>query len=391
MTVGTDDSMSMSSVTGTARWHDERSAVAREPGLALRGPARIELVSADPAQLSFAGRHSTAAPIFLSPLLLTLASLPWLGPPPVDALRVATSGLCLFAAAGVAAWAWPRRRPLHLTARSYSVPGSRTVQPASVRWILDAEDVANAPRAVYTVTLEAGDGASYRVLQNMDPERLLSQFSQVLRHWPGAVDCRWGLPATAQPWNIEPQSGARSLSEPPERVVAVAPLSHGALVWCTRIVAVLVAIDLVLLVMSASARVAALHPLSLALPLIFEACLVALAVGLGGARSRLRIAGRLRRESSFFGLHSRHGDVRVESVRGVHAVGTPAAEIWHLLVDSADGPLALAVPRDRAQELARATERAIFDARAGDPAPTAPCAGVPALVSQPASSAIAER
>jgi hypothetical protein len=379
--------MSMSSVTGTARWHDERSAVDREPGFALRGPARIELVSADAAQLSFAGRHSTAAPIFLSPLLLTLASLPWLGPPPVDALRMAASGLCLFAASGVAAWAWPRRRSLHLTARSSSVPGSRAVQPASVRWVLDTEDVANAPRAVYTVTLESGDGASYRVLQNMDPERLLEQFSQVLRHWPGTVDCRWGLPATARPWSIEPQSGARSLGEPGERVVAVAPLAHLPLVWCTRIVAVLVLIDLAFLVTSASARVAQLHPLSVALPIIFELCLVALALGLAGAQSRLRISGRLRRESSFFGIHSQHGDVRVESVRGVHAVGTPAAELWHVLVDSADGPLALAVPRRQAQELARAAQHAIVDARAGGPAAAAQRSAAQALVPQAAPSA----
>lgn len=382
----------MSSVTETARWHEERSAVAREPRLALRGPARIELVSADSSQLSFAGRHSMAAPIFLSPLLLTLATFPWLGPPPIDALRVATSGLCLFAAAGVAAWAWPRRRFLHLTARRSSLAGSRTVQPSTVRWVLDTEDVANAPRAAYTVTLESGDGGSYRVLQNMDPERLLWQFSLILRHWPGAIDCRWGLPGTARPWTIEPQSGARSLAEADERVVAVSALAHRPLVWCARILAVLVLIDLVFLVTSASVGVPQIHPLSVVLPVIFGGCLVALAIGLASARSCLRIAGRLHRESSIFGVRSRHGDVSIESVRGVHAIGTPAAELWHVLVDSADGPLALAVPRRDAQSLASAVERAVLDARASDPAPAVQRRSVThALLSTQTPSRSAER
>ncbi len=368
MTLRTDDWMSMSSVTEAARWHEERSIVAREPRLALRGPARIELVSADASQLSFAGRHSMAAPIFLSPLLLTLAGLPWLGPRPIDALRVATSAVCLFAAAGVAAWAWPRRRPLHLTARSSSLPGSRAVQPGNVRWVLAFEDVPYTPRAAYTVTLESGDGGAYRVLQNTDPERLLWQFSEVLRHWPGPVECKWGLPAGARPWSIEPQSGARAVVEGGDRVVAVAPLAHRPLVWCARIMAALVLVDLVFLVSSASAGVPQIHPLSLVLPVIFGGCVVALAVGLAGARSGLRIAGRLRHESSLFGLRLQHGDVRIESVRGVHALGTSAAELWHVLVDSADGPLALAVPRQDAQALAHAVERAVLEARGGGPA-----------------------
>jgi hypothetical protein len=313
-------------------------------------------------------------------LLLTLASLPWLAPRPVDALRVATSGLCLAAAAGIAAWAWPRRRLLHLTARSSSLPGSRAVQPANVRWILDTADVPYTPRAAYTVTLESADGGAYRVLQNKDPERLLWQFSEVLRHWPGPVDCRWGLPATARPWSIEPQSGARARAEAGERVVASAPLAHRPLVWCARITAALVLVDLAFLVTSASAGVARIHSLSVALPLVFGSCLVALALALAGARSALIIAGRLRRESTFFGIRSEHGGVRVESVRGVHAVGTNAAELWHVLVDSADGPLALEVPRRVAQDLARAVERAIVEARAGGLGASARAPSAPALV-----------
>jgi len=203
------------------------------------------------------------------------------------------------------------------------------------------------------------------VLRGSDPERLLWQFSEVLRHWPGPVACHWGLADAARPWNIEPHSGPRSTGDEPAHAVAMVRLSHRPLIWGTRIMLALVLVDLGFLLTSGSAGLARIHPLSIGLALAFAVCLVALTVALTTGFSQLRIGGHICRETSLFGLSRRRGEVRVESVRGVHALGSIAAERWHVLIDSADGPLALEVGRAEAPALAREVERAILAARSG--------------------------
>jgi hypothetical protein len=364
MTLETDDSMGMSSVTEASPWrHAQSDAVRREPGSALRGSARLELVSANSTELQSAGRRTALAPIFLTPLLLALGCLPWLAPRPMDAVRVATSGLFLAAACGVAIWAWPRRRRLRIAAKGSASASALVAQPGRLRWVLDAEDAPNGLSSAYTVSLEPDGGGSFTVLQSPDPERLLWQFSEVLRHWPGPVDCRWGLPETACPWNIEPHSGPRTVNEGADRTAVVVPLAHRPLIWCARIMATLVVVDLTFLVTSAAAGLTYIHPLSLILALALAACLIALAVGLASGCSRLLVGGRVRRESSLFGIRRTRGGLRVESVRGVYAIGVAAADQWHILVDSSDGPLALPAPRRDAEAFARQAERVIFASR----------------------------
>jgi hypothetical protein len=367
MTLETNDSMGVGSLSQAPQWGHAGSAVQRAPGLVLRSAARLELVSADATQLQFAGRQAPLAPVLLCPLLLTLGSLPWLAPRPLDAVRVLTSGVFVAAACGLAAWAGPRRRRLQVRSRAGSreaaSPGEFVAQPGKVRWVLDTEHAPNMLSASYRVTLEPDDGGSLTVLQSTDPERLLWQFSQVLRHWPGPVDCRWGLPAGARPWSIEPVSGPRARSPSSDRAVVVVPLAHRPLIWCARIMTVLVLTDLMFLVSSAGAGLAYIHPLSIVLPLLLGSCLVALAVGLSTGGWRLGVGAAVRREISVLGLRRERGSIRRESVRGVYALGVAAAEQWHVLVESADGPLALPVPRRDAEAIARQTERALVSAR----------------------------
>jgi len=357
--------MSMSSVTDAPSWQDERSAARRgEQRLSLRAPARIELLGADAGQLSVLVRRDILAPVFLCPPVLVLGILPWLAPLPIDATRAATSALCLRAAAGLAAWAGPKRRRLQVVARGAAGAAVRAVQPAKVRWRLETEHAPSAARTTYRVTLETEDDA-LTVLQGPDPERLLWQFSEVLRHWPGPVACNWGLPDAARPWSIEPHSGPRSMRDEAAQSVAVVRLSHRPLIWCSGVMTALVLTDLAFLLTSGSAGLVSIHPLSLVLTLVFASCVLALTFALASGFSQLRVSRRVCRETSLFGLRRRRGDVRVESVRGVHALGSTAAERWHVLIDSADGPLALEVGRAEASALARDVERAILAARSG--------------------------
>jgi hypothetical protein len=364
MTLETDEAMGISSVTEAPRWSQDRPAPRREPRAGLRGLGRLELVSADATHLRFAGRQPALAPIFLCPLLLVLGGIPWLAPTGIDAARASTSVVFALAAASVAAVSWPRRRRLHVLARGPLPPGAVAVQQGQVRWVLDAEGSPSGERAAYTVRLEAESGVSLRVLESSEPERLLWQLSEVLRHWPGPVDCHWGLPDSARPWNIEPHSGPRSLGDAPDQASFGVPLAPRPLVWTSRLMAAFVVTDLVFLVTSAAAGLPRLHPLSIALPMVLAACLIALTTALASGSSRLRVGGRVRKEISMFGVQQPRGNVRLESVRGVYALDVPAAERWHILVDSSDGPLALSVPRQRAPGLAHDIERAIHAARA---------------------------
>jgi hypothetical protein len=281
----------------------------------------------------------------------------------MDAARFATSGVVLAAACGLASWAWPRRRRLSIAAKDAPGAGALVAQPGRLRWVLDAEPVPNAPSPAYTVALEPDGGGSFTVLQSTDPERLLWQFSEVLRHWPGPVECRWGLPAAARPWHVEPHSGPRTVNDAVERTAVVVPLAHRPLIWCARIMAALVIVDLIVLVTSVGGGVPHIHPLSVALALALASCLIALAVGLARGRSSLLVGGHVRRESTFFGIRKTRGSSRLESVRGVYAIGVAAADQWHVLVDSSDGPVALSVPRHQAEAFARQAERAIVAAR----------------------------
>jgi hypothetical protein len=253
---------------------------------------------------------------------------------------------------------------LQVVARGAAGLDVRAVQPAKVCWRLETEHAPSAARSTYRVTLETEDDA-LTVLQSSDPERLLWQFSEVLRHWPGPVACHWGLPDAARPWIIEPHSGPRSMSDESAQCVAVVRLSHRPLIWCSRVMAALVLTDLGFLLTSGSAGLVSIHPLSMGLALIFASCLLGLTFALASGFSQLRVGRRVCREKSLFGLRRRYGDVRIESVRGVHTLGSTEAERWHVLVDSADGPLALEVGRREAPALARDVERALLAARSG--------------------------
>lgn len=363
MTLEPQHSMGMSSVTEAPRWPEASPATRRVPALAAGRPAQLALVSADATQLSFEGRRPALAPLLLTPLLTCLGSLPWLAPEPVGGVRLAVSGLFFAAAAGLARWSWPLRRRVVVSSKRPAPPGAVAVQPNGVRWVLETRHAPNALHATYAVTLEHGDGPAVEVLESTDPARVLHQLSEALRFWPGPVDCRWGLPVSAQPWRIEPHSGSRALGgQAPVQVVAAPP--HRPLIWCTRIMAAFVVADVIFLVGSSGVLRADMHPLSLVLPLLLASCLLALAAVVHGRGSRLCFSTRVYREDSLLGLRRQHGDVRLESVRGVYALGLPSADRWHLLVDSSDGPLALSVPRQRALGLADEAAQAVAAARA---------------------------
>src|SRR5262245_26395190 len=104
MTLKTDDTMGMSSVTEAPRWRHEARAARTEPPLLSRRLGRLELVSADASRLCFSGRPRALAPVLLSPLACALGVLPWLAPAPRTALQIGTSVAFGLVAGCIGAW-----------------------------------------------------------------------------------------------------------------------------------------------------------------------------------------------------------------------------------------------------------------------------------------------
>ncbi len=327
---------------------------------------RLELVSASPEQLCVVGRGRPAAPFLLAPMFFILACLPWVAPSPVDTLRFLVSCACAGVTCIAAICTWPRVYRLRLerpVPRAGDLPSLALAEP--LHWRLDAEAEPDSPHMLYSASLDVDDGDRWLVLRHRHPEVLLCQLQQVLRHWPGRVECAWGLPDVARPWSFEPRHSppaALAAGAEPAALI-VAPVAGTPLLWVSAVITVLMLVDLVFLVTSSKKALPSIHPLSVVLPAALGLALVTLSVGLTTAKGRLRIAARVLAESCVFGLSRPQGDIRLDSVRGVHLLGSPTAERWHVLVDSAEGPLALPVPRNQARVVAEKIEQAIAWAR----------------------------
>ena len=355
-------------VEGAAR-PSSRARSLRRPE--LQWPhAPLHLVSASSEQVLFAGRTRAQAPLLLSPLFLVLASLPWLASSPVDALQLTVSAFCLAGTVALVVASWPRHIQLRLRGNQLELLAEKQTRmvPDVARWVLRVEDDPDAPHAAYTAALELEGGQHWTLLRHSDPSTVLVQLRAVLKHWPRPVECHWGLPKQVRPWIFEPaaairaagDSAAKPIGEPRSAAVIRAPMCGTDLLRVMAVMTLLTLTDLVYLVLTAGAAAPWIHPLSIALPVLMGASLVALSLGLASARARLVVmAEDVRLETGSLGFRRSHGAVRLNTVRGAHVVGTLTSERWHVLVDSADGPLAMPVRQTHAQALAERVRQAM--------------------------------
>lgn len=328
--------------------------------IAADRPARLTLAGASALELTFEGRHRARAPLLLCPLLLCMAVLPWLSVEPWSAGRALMSGASLAAAALLARWSWPRAYRLCLRRPG----GAATSAPAQpLRWILEAEPEPDSPRGMYVVRVDIEGDRRWTALRNTDPQALLRQLRAVLLHWPAPVECRWGLPDPARPWSFEPPPpGPVAAGELAPNAVLQAPVCGKGLLWIMSLMTVLMLVELTFLVVSESAKLPQVHFLSVLLPAITATGLVMITLILATAHVRLSIAARVSEEVRVLGLRRPRGDVRLASIRGVYAIGALSSERWHVLIESADGPLAVPVDRSQAELVARETRLAISSA-----------------------------
>jgi hypothetical protein len=319
----------------------------------------------------FAGRTRTQAPLLLSPLFLVLASLPWLAASSVDALQVTVSLFCSAVTVALVVASWPRHIQLRLRGKELELVTEKRsrVVPDTARWVLRMEDDTDSPHGAYTAALELDGGQPWTLLRHPDPSTVLIQLRAVLKHWPRPVECHWGLPAQVEPWIFEPDAAQPAAGDSAGKPTAAPPLVIRAascgpdLLRVMGVMTLLTLADLVFLMLTAGATAPQLHPLSIVLPVLMAASLVAVTLGLASAHARLVIARAVRLETGSLGFRRSHGAVRLDTVRGAHLVGSTTSERWHLLVDSADGPLAMPVRQAHAQALAERAKQAMSSAQ----------------------------
>lgn len=324
----------------------ERSVAASlrpQDGAARRLPARMRLAGADARELRFVGRSPVLAPVLLAPVWLVLGSLTWVAAPgPTEGVRWLGSLACLAVGVGLLVGTRARRIEWRLrpAQRTLQLPdGSTQALSAAARWLLTAEHPAEAPRLCYSAVLVDGD-RRWPVLRGDDPAQLLRELRLVLAYWPGEVSDEWALPSGTQPWSFRDASAHVGASQNAERRVLRGFGSGRGLRWVLGIATGLVLVDLTLLVLSASAHLPSVHPLSLALPAITASWLVAIAVSVATRHPRLTMGSELLLEHRVLGLRYAAAQVRSDSVRGVHLLAAHSG-LRHLLIDSAEGPLAL--------------------------------------------------
>jgi len=126
---------------------------------------------------------------------------------------------------------------------------------------------------------------------------------------------------------------------------------------------VLVLLDLIMLVLTASRLVDRVHVLSLILPALLGGSLVLLTLAVLTLHQRLSIGSELRQEASMLGVRRPRGAaVRADAVRGVYLLAPPGATPRHLLVDSQQGPLSLPVNEHEPERLRDQVNRALAQA-----------------------------
>jgi len=324
----------------------ERSVAAPLPppdAAARQLPVAMRLAAADARELRFVGRSPVGAPMLLAPVWLVLSSLTWLAAPsPSDGLRVLGSLACLTVTLALIWGARPRRVELRLlpAQRALHLPdGSTRTLSASPHWLLTADHPAEAPRPRYSAVLIDGD-QRWPLLSGDDPAALLRDLRLTLAHCPGEVSDEWELPSGARPWSFHAGAApAEALGGAEHRVLPGLRAGRG-LRWVLGVATGLVLLDLTLLVLSASAHLTAVHPLSLVLPVVAAGWLVAIAVAVFTRHQRLVVGSQLVLEQRILGLRYAAAQIPSDSVRGVYLLAA-CSGVQHLLVDSAEGPLAL--------------------------------------------------
>jgi hypothetical protein len=305
----------------------------------------MRLVHTAPDLVELRGRRSIRGPLLVGGVLLfgpALATL--LAAPPLTTSRVLVAAVIATIAAGLIGSGWPKLRQVRIDPRQRTIQVGSSV-PAALgegAWLQLGPAPAHAPTgpARYGVILERREASPVLLLASENPSIALRELSFLREALPLPVAAGWGLPADGVPWvdrggtsaaRAEGRGTPDEFVGQPARRRAATTLMVGAAAIATGIA------------LHVSRRVAqgdAPHPVSLALPVLGIAALLAVAVAVGTEGARLSVGTALVCEERVWGLTYARYVVPRASIRRAHLVGPRGTDARHVLLDTTDGPVA---------------------------------------------------
>jgi hypothetical protein len=344
----------------------------------------VRLGRASAQRLSFVGRQPASAPLMLVPVVSALAVVPWLAPAPITWERLFTALVLAAAALALLRVGWARWQRVEIlpASRRVLVNGVAQAFQGAPRWVLEVyPEPLERQGCRYAAVLELGS-ERWTLLQGAAPDHVLSDLGRALALWPVPVASGWGLPEHVRPWAfaVAPMQAGNERGDAAHVVYGPRFGAATGLAGVLVLITLTVAADMVFLVSSGAAGLAAVHPFSIALPSLMVFGLVCLSVWIASARSALIVGRTVVLTTTSLLYNAARGSVRAEVVRGVHVVGREGGRHRHLLIESDDGPLAMLVRAPDARGLAQRLSHAIGSERS-TPRPSY-ASGLPELAAQ---------
>jgi len=317
----------------------------------------LERASAD--ELSFCGRRRSPRPLAIAAgVFIVMALLPLLAPGPLTPLRAFGAVLLFMLSSTLIARNWVRAKRVTIELRGpaqlVGAHGARRSIDQALRYALvDADDPA-APGARYGVDLMFANGAVERLLEGPDPARVLADLQRAREFLALPVSRGWGLPLGAEPWELAPNATREghhlvaldvSCDRWPRQRPAGLTVIVGAMV-----IGILMAVMLIARVRRGND----VSVLSLALSLGTIGTLLAAGAAVGTARSRVRANGDLVVDEVTLGIPKRRRAVPRRAVLRAHQVGPSGSPTHHVLLETTQGPIAIACTGSDALRLQQA-------------------------------------
>jgi len=318
----------------------------------------LERASAD--ELLFCRRRRSPRAFALAGgVFAIMALLPLLAPGPLTALRMFGAVLLFTISSTLIARSWRGLKRVSIDLRGHlgvaRASGERTPLDQALRYALvDADDPA-APGASYGVDLIFANGAVERVLEGPDPGRVLADLQRAREFFSLPVSRGWGLALGAEPWE-QPPPNARgddahhvaldlSCDRWPRQRHAGLSVVVGAMV-----IGMLMAVMLIARVRRGSD----VSLLSVALSVGTIGALLTAGAAVGTARSRVRANGDLVCDEVTLGVSKRRSALPRRSILRAHQVGPSGTPTHHVLLETTQGPIAIACTGSDALRLQQA-------------------------------------
>jgi len=316
-----------------------------------------------PDFIELMGREGTRAPLLLGVFVTTGVALSLIAAPG-SAQNVAARLLVATFGGVLVYFGRPRTRRIEIRRGTQEIDVDGTpfhLARGEARLRLASVQREGAPGPTeYGVVLTRNSGTSLSLLTGSEPDRVLRDLVLLQRVIPLRAGAGWGLPEDS-PWTLSPgsesdsnQAGAAPSSRPrPNRTPVPTKRGRtkksivGTMLVGSAAVSAIVIYDVSQRLVLGETPSA----LSLILPIIMVSAVVAVALGIGTARTSIELGSDLRFTRFVYGIAIERRSLPRQAIRDAFLVSPEGAAARHLLVHTAEGPQAFACEGDAGEKI----------------------------------------